>query len=78
MSNYIGRVDAETGAYSWFETPTQHSRPRRVRMDPRTASILANIKATKSECSTRNREIYGMGSADRVDRTVLRHLGQEW
>ena len=34
QSNFIGRVDAETGKYSWFQTPTAHSRPRRVRMDP--------------------------------------------
>ena len=34
MANYIGRVDALTGKYSWYPTPTPHSRPRRVRMDP--------------------------------------------
>ncbi len=30
---YIGRLDAETGERSFYATPTDHSRPRRLRMD---------------------------------------------
>ncbi|HXY98721.1 MAG TPA: carboxypeptidase regulatory-like domain-containing protein [Stellaceae bacterium] len=30
---YIGRLDAKTGERSFYETPTDHSRPRRLRMD---------------------------------------------
>ena len=33
QTNYIGRIDAETGAVRFYPTPTLHSRPRRVRMD---------------------------------------------
>jgi streptogramin lyase len=47
MSNYIGRVDAETGAYSWFETPTPHSRPRRVRMDPQDRLYFGEYQGNK-------------------------------
>ena len=32
-TDYIGRIDAETGKLSWFQTPTHQSRPRRIRTD---------------------------------------------
>jgi streptogramin lyase len=47
MSNYIGRVDAETGAYSWFQTPTPHSRPRRVLMDPQDRLYFGEYQGNK-------------------------------
>jgi virginiamycin B lyase len=47
MSNYIGRVDAETGGYSWFQTPTAHSRPRRVRMDPQDRLYFGEYQGNK-------------------------------
>jgi virginiamycin B lyase len=34
QSNHIGRIDAQTGEVKFYETPTLHSRPRRVKMDP--------------------------------------------
>jgi len=34
QTNHIGRIDAQTGEVKFYETPTPHSRPRRVRMDP--------------------------------------------
>ena len=33
-TDYIGRIDAETGNVSWIQTPTHQSRPRRIRTDP--------------------------------------------
>jgi virginiamycin B lyase len=33
-TDYIGRLDAQTGNFSWFQTPTPHSRPRRIRTAP--------------------------------------------
>jgi virginiamycin B lyase len=33
-TNHIGRIDAQTGDVKFYETPTLHSRPRRVKMDP--------------------------------------------
>jgi len=47
QSNFIGRVDAETGKYSWFQTPTAHSRPRRVRMDPQDHLYFAEYQGNK-------------------------------
>src|SRR5216683_1241646 len=47
MSNYIGRVDAETGKYSWFQTPTPHSRPRRVLMDPQDRLYFGEYQGNK-------------------------------
>jgi virginiamycin B lyase len=35
QTNYIGRIDAKTKEVKFFQTPTLHSRPRRVSMDPR-------------------------------------------
>jgi virginiamycin B lyase len=32
-TNHIGRIDAQTGDVKFYETPTLHSRPRRVKMD---------------------------------------------
>jgi virginiamycin B lyase len=32
-TNHIGRIDAQTGEVKFYETPTLHSRPRRVKMD---------------------------------------------
>jgi virginiamycin B lyase len=32
-TNHIGRIDAQTGEFKFYETPTLHSRPRRVKMD---------------------------------------------
>jgi virginiamycin B lyase len=32
-TNHIGRIDARTGEVKFFETPSLHSRPRRVKMD---------------------------------------------
>jgi virginiamycin B lyase len=32
-TDYIGRIDAETGKVSWVRTPTPQSRPRRIRTD---------------------------------------------
>jgi virginiamycin B lyase len=32
-TNHIGRIDAQTGEVKFFETPSLHSRPRRVKMD---------------------------------------------
>ncbi len=32
-TDYIGRIDAETGKVSWVRTPTAQSRPRRIRTD---------------------------------------------
>ncbi len=34
QTNHIGRIDAKTGEVEFYETPTLHSRPRRVKMDP--------------------------------------------
>jgi streptogramin lyase len=34
QTNYIGRIDAQTGEVKFYETPTLHSRPRRMQMDP--------------------------------------------
>jgi virginiamycin B lyase len=34
QTNHIGRIDAQTGEVKFYETPTLHSRPRRVKMDP--------------------------------------------
>jgi len=34
QTNYIGRIDAETQDVKFYPTPTLHSRPRRVAMDP--------------------------------------------
>jgi virginiamycin B lyase len=34
QNNYIGRIDAETKDVKFYPTPTLHSRPRRVAMDP--------------------------------------------
>jgi virginiamycin B lyase len=34
QTNHIGRIDAQTGEVRFYETPTLHSRPRRIRMDP--------------------------------------------
>jgi virginiamycin B lyase len=31
--NFIGRIDAKTTKITWFETPSAHSRPRRMEMD---------------------------------------------
>jgi virginiamycin B lyase len=47
LSNWIGRVDAETGKYSWFQTPTPHSRPRRVRMDPQDHLYFGEYQGNK-------------------------------
>ncbi len=33
-TDYIGRLDAKSGDFSWFQTPTAHSRPRRIRTAP--------------------------------------------
>ncbi|HUB94818.1 MAG TPA: hypothetical protein VL993_02815, partial [Stellaceae bacterium] len=33
LTQYIGRIDAKTGAVRYFTTPTPGSRPRRMRMD---------------------------------------------
>jgi virginiamycin B lyase len=33
VTNYIGRIDAQTSKVSWFKTPTARSRPRRMEMD---------------------------------------------
>ena len=33
-TNHIGRIDAQTGEVKFYETPTLHSRPRRIKMDP--------------------------------------------
>lgn len=33
-TDYIGRIDAETGKVSWVRTPTHQSRPRRIHTDP--------------------------------------------
>jgi virginiamycin B lyase len=33
QTNHIGRIDAKTGEVKFYETPTLHSRPRRVKMD---------------------------------------------
>ena len=33
-TDYIGRLDAKTGNFSWFQTPTANSRPRRIRTAP--------------------------------------------
>lgn len=32
-TNHVGRIDAQTGEVKFYETPTLHSRPRRVKMD---------------------------------------------
>ena len=34
QTNHIGRIDAQTREVKFYETPTLHSRPRRVKMDP--------------------------------------------
>jgi len=34
QTNYIGRIDAKTKEVKFYQTPTLHSRPRRVAMDP--------------------------------------------
>jgi virginiamycin B lyase len=34
QTNYIGRIDAKTGEVKFYQTPTLHSRPRRMQMDP--------------------------------------------
>jgi virginiamycin B lyase len=34
QTNYIGRIDAKTGETTFYPTPTLHSRPRRVQVDP--------------------------------------------
>ena len=34
QTNHIGRIDAQTGEVKFYETPTLHSRPRRIKMDP--------------------------------------------
>ena len=47
QSNWIGRVDAETGKYSWFQTPTPHSRPRRVLMDPQDRLYFGEYQGNK-------------------------------
>jgi virginiamycin B lyase len=34
QQNHIGRIDAQSGEVKFYATPTFHSRPRRVKMDP--------------------------------------------
>jgi streptogramin lyase len=46
-SEYIGRIDAKTGKFGFYKTPTPNSNPRRGYMDPQDRLWFAEYRANK-------------------------------
>jgi virginiamycin B lyase len=46
-SEYIGRIDAKTGQFSFYKTPTPNSNPRRGYMDPQDRLWFTEYRADK-------------------------------
>ncbi len=46
-ADLIGRIDAKTGKYSFFKTPTPHSNPRRGYMDPQDRLWFTEYRADR-------------------------------
>jgi virginiamycin B lyase len=46
-SEYIGRIDARTGKFGFYKTPTPNSNPRRGYMDPQDRLWFAEYRANK-------------------------------
>lgn len=46
-TDYIGRIDAETGKISWFRTPTPQSRPRRILADSQDRFFFGEYQGNK-------------------------------
>jgi virginiamycin B lyase len=46
-SEYIGRIDAKSGQYSFFKTPTPNSNPRRGYMDPQDRLWFTEYRADR-------------------------------
>ncbi len=46
-TDYIGRIDAETGKVSWVQTPTHQSRPRRIRTAPNDNSYFGEYQGNR-------------------------------
>ncbi len=46
-TDYIGKIDAKSGAVSWFKTPTPNSRPRRIRTDSQDRLFFGEYQGNK-------------------------------
>src|ERR1700674_1273858 len=46
-TDYIGRIDSQTGKVSWFQTPTPDSRPRRIRTDAQDRAFFGEYKGNR-------------------------------
>ena len=46
-TDYIGRIDSQTGKVSWFQTPTPNSRPRRIRTDAQDRAFFGEYQGNR-------------------------------
>jgi streptogramin lyase len=46
-TDYIGKIDAKSGAVSYFKTPTPNSRPRRIRTDAQDRSFFGEYQGNR-------------------------------
>jgi len=73
----VGKIEAATGKLTLFPTPTPRSRPRRGRMDDRTASGSREWRAERSDVSTPRRKSSGNGTCPRPIYRALRRRSRQ-
>ena len=73
-TNHIGRIDAQTGEVKFYQTPTLHSRPRRVKMDSQDRLWFGEYQGNRlAMFDTKTDKFTEWAVADSLVRALLRY-----